>query len=489
MWELLGRLLDIDYYSNAMREKVVEEFVGGGVGDGGNMPPSAVVRLLDEARWLSLQVGDKVKAWNRINGIDSAYIAATIKGDNRNGTYAVEYEDPSKTDDDKPTWGACPESSIQDYKESDAAHPSDFRGRGKGTRAASLQDRLTVHDDDPAAAMVELLRWSREDMGGDTKRVKALVTITPDLALEGMRAAVRAAGGGDAVGLAFPCRNVGAGNVDAVDVKTGMTCLHEVALPASGNVAVASLLLANNANVDLQEKKDGKTSLYLAVEGGHLDLARLLVRNGADVDIGDGKERTPLYVAAREGRADMVALLVTEGKAEVDKADNDGWTPLFIAAQHGNTEVVKLLITEGKAAVDTAMNDGSTPLYIAAQQGNTEVVKLLIAGGADVNIAWDGVTPLMKAKQKGHQAIVALLDDPSTAAGAGDGDALLLSARHLRRLMAKTLGNAEHSGDVVKPFLVDLGVRQTQRQGDVVSSAESGHEVERLKHEPDVLAT
>ncbi|PBE81477.1 hypothetical protein BGU32_18435 [Clostridioides difficile] len=113
----------------------------------------------------------------------------------------------------------------------------------------------------------------------------------------------------------------------------------------------------------------------------------------------------------------------------------------------------------------------------------------------------DGLTKIVDAvTQEGEQIAAGLriegagrlVGDDDVGAGhqgAGDGDALLLSARHLRRLMAKTLGNAEHSGDVVKPFLVDLGVRQTQRQGDVVSSAESGHEVERLKHEPDVLAT
>ena len=301
------------------------------------------------------------------------------------------------------SYDACPESSIEDYKESDAAHRRDFRGRGKGTRAASLQDRLTVHDDDPAAAMVELLRWSRKDMEGDTKRVKALVTITPDLALEGMRAAVRAAGGGDAVGLAFPCRNVGAGNVDAVDVKTGMTCLHEVALPASGNVAVASLLLANNANVDLQDKKYGSTSLFIAVEEGHLDLARLLVRNGSDVNLANTKGEFPLSIAAYKGNACMVGFLIKEGKADVDKVENNGGSPLYWAAKKGLTEVVKLLITDGKANVDKAANDGSTPLYFAAELGNTKVVKLLITEGkANVDRAKNsGVTPLYIATQVG----------------------------------------------------------------------------------------
>ena len=84
VWELLGRLLEVDYYSNEVRGKVVEVFVGG---DGGEEVPSAVVRLLDEARWVSLQVGDKVKAWNGINGNGKARIAATVTKDNGGALY------------------------------------------------------------------------------------------------------------------------------------------------------------------------------------------------------------------------------------------------------------------------------------------------------------------------------------------------------------------------------------------------------------------
>jgi ankyrin repeat protein len=417
---------------------------------------------------VSLQVGDKVEAWNNE---EIAEIAATVTKDNRNGTYAVEYEGPTRTDDGKPTWGACPESYILDYKESDATHRRNFRGRGKGTRTTSLQDRLTVHDD-PAAAMIELLRWSQEDMGGDTKRVKALVTITPDLALEGMRAAVRAAGGGDAVGLAFPCRNVGAGNMDAVDADRGMTCLHEVALPASGNVAVASLLLANNANVDAQERKGGKTSLYMAVERGHSDLARLLIRNGADVNIGDGKGWTPLIRAAYEGRADMVALLVNEGKADVDLANNIGSTPLYISAGRGYTEIVKFLVTEGKAEVDKSDNDGRTPLNTAAEQGRTEVVKFLIMEGkAAVDKAMnDGCTSLSMAAFFGKTEVVKVLVTEGKAAVdkvANDGATPLINAAQegfteiVKFLVTEgkaEVDKARHNGDT--PLIIAVSQRR-----------------------------
>ena len=406
VWELLGRLLDIDYYSNAMREKVVEEFVGGGVGDGGNMPPSAVVRLLDEARWLSLQVGDKVKAWNRINGIDSAYIAATIKGDNRNGTYAVEYEDPSQTSDDIQNNDNCPVSSITDYMEE-----GDFRRRHRGTRVDSLQNRQPIHSN--PAAVDELLRWSREDMGG-WKRVAALVVITPDLALEKMWVAVGLRGGDAISRLVFPCRNVGQGNVNTVDAEGGKTCLHKVAA-TTGDAEVAALLLAQNANVDAQEHQDGKTSLCLAVDGGHLNLARLLIRNGAAVNLGDRKEQTPLFIATMKNQIGMVALLVKEGKANINRARNDGCTALFYAASEAYIEIVELLVKGGADVNQSSHLDGtihSTPLIIATQQnGNIEIIELLIKEGkADTNLARsDGVTAIYLASQLGHAEIVALL--------------------------------------------------------------------------------
>ena len=73
--------------------------------------------------------------------------------------------------------------------------------------------------------------------------------------------------------------------------------------------------------------------------------------------------------------------------------------------------------------------------------------------------------------------------------GTGDGNALLLAARQLRRLVAKTLGETEHPGDVVEPLLVDLAVGQSQRQHDVVGGRQRRHEVEGLEHESDVVAT
>ena len=63
-----------------------------------------------------LQEGDKVKAWNRKQDDDQAYIAATVTKDNGNGTFAVEYEDPTQVKDGLSTNGALPKSHIQDYK-------------------------------------------------------------------------------------------------------------------------------------------------------------------------------------------------------------------------------------------------------------------------------------------------------------------------------------------------------------------------------------
>ena len=103
-------------------------------------------------------------------------------------------------------WPSMPEGKIRDTK-GDAGW-NDFRGRGQGSRAASLRARPEVVED-PG----ELLRWCREDMKGDAGHIGALVTILPDLALEQMWEASRR---GDAASLEMACRNAGSG-VDAAN--------------------------------------------------------------------------------------------------------------------------------------------------------------------------------------------------------------------------------------------------------------------------------
>ena len=69
-----------------------------------------------------------------------------------------------------------------------------------------------------------------------------------------------------------------------------------------------------------------------------------------------------------------------------------------------------------------------------------------------------------------------------------DRDALLLTARQLRRAVVQPVAEPDGLHDRVEPLLVRLPAAERGRQGDVLERGEGRHEVERLEDEADLLA-
>jgi ankyrin repeat protein len=156
--------------------------------------------------------------------------------------------------------------------------------------------------------------------------------------------------------------------------------------------------------------------LLAASFAGHIEVVRLLVEHaGTDhSQVTTDNGRSTLYIACEGGRSAVVRLLLSLPAVDVNKARTDtGGTPLFMACQKGHTEVVGLLLACDGIEVNKAKTtDGATPLFIACQKGHTEAVGLLLAcDGIDVNKATttDGITPLFMACVKGHIEVVGLL--------------------------------------------------------------------------------
>ena len=72
--------------------------------------------------------------------------------------------------------------------------------------------------------------------------------------------------------------------------------------------------------------------------------------------------------------------------------------------------------------------------------------------------------------------------------GAGDGDALLLAARKLGRLVPEPVGQADRLDEFLEPTRVELAPGDRQRQGDVLRRRQGRQEVERLEDEADLVA-
>src|SRR2546427_2701490 len=87
---------------------------------------------------------------------------------------------------------------------------------------------------------------------------------------------------------------------DLINAKNGLgaTPLHTAA--SSGQLAVATFLLENKAEVNAKDRDTG-TPLHLATLSGHRAMVELLLAHGANVNAIGNSSRTPLHYAAAQG--------------------------------------------------------------------------------------------------------------------------------------------------------------------------------------------
>jgi uncharacterized protein len=152
--------------------------------------------------------------------------------------------------------------------------------------------------------------------------------------------------------------------------------LHKAAM--EGNVYELQSLL-NSDDIDVNEIKDGWSSLHLAAHFGNTEAAALLLQNGADIHMKSGNEmaNTPLHAAAanKQNRKDMLGLLLSHG-ANINEKQSGGWTVLHQAAQHNDTEMILYYLEQG-ADPFSAKEDGKTALELAEDEKLKEAASVL----------------------------------------------------------------------------------------------------------------
>lgn len=190
---------------------------------------------------------------------------------------------------------------------------------------------------------------------------------------------------------------------------------------------IVSLLLENNASVDLQDK-EGRTALFFLAENHWKDssvqdlsndVAGKLLEYTPQLDLHDKSGNTALHYAALKGQANLAEILVqyeheqlsnqTGNFSIINARNEEGSTPLMLAASKGWDKVVKVLIDSHTATLDTKDKDGRTAMMLAAdnyefhsmpfsQVSNENSIKTLLQAGANPNIQdKEGKTALMYA--------------------------------------------------------------------------------------------
>lgn len=185
-------------------------------------------------------------------------------------------------------------------------------------------------------------------------------------------------------------------DVDGRD-ESWSTPLHLAA--ATGQVAIAVMLLDAGADIEAADEPAEMHPLHLAALGDHPEMARLLLDRGAKLEAGDLQGRSPLGVAAAYGKVAVASELLTAGADPLvqDAIYHD--TPIHCAAASGDVDMVKLLLSRGVDVNVRSGHDGELPLHYAAGEGRLRMIEFLVAHGADPNMTDDiGRTPVRFAE-------------------------------------------------------------------------------------------
>jgi uncharacterized protein len=127
----------------------------------------------------------------------------------------------------------------------------------------------------------------------------------------------------------------------------------------------------------------GRTALWWAAIGGHVECAAALIDAKADVDKADEEGEIPLHRASYNGRAECVRLLL-QHKANVNALDKSGRSTLHYASFNGHLACLQILVAAG-GEIDRPSNYGSTPLTHAIMYKHTNVAEFLLHSGAKMS--------------------------------------------------------------------------------------------------------
>lgn len=136
-----------------------------------------------------------------------------------------------------------------------------------------------------------------------------------------------------------------------------------------------------------------QTALHLACGVyANLEIASLLVENKADVNIQEKKGNTPLHFAAQQGNLSLCKLLLNVENIKLEIVNKDKLSVLHYLIQilpdylilHQYKEILQLYIDKG-GKINTKSKYGETPLHKACIKGNMIGIFFLLKNNVEMN--------------------------------------------------------------------------------------------------------
>ena len=129
-----------------------------------------------------------------------------------------------------------------------------------------------------------------------------------------------------------------AGHMFGIDIYMAAT---------TGDVEVVRKLLKSHPELVFEKKpRTGETPLHMAARNGHTAVVKLLLAENADANVQNNDGVTPLHYAAVNGRRNVVDVLLAAG-ANINAKDELGQTPLHMAEGSGRKDVAAMLRQHG----------------------------------------------------------------------------------------------------------------------------------------------
>lgn len=133
----------------------------------------------------------------------------------------------------------------------------------------------------------------------------------------------------------------------------------------------------------------GKTPLYMACYGGHIEIVRFLIDKGANVNACENEDKwTPLHVLMHaknhENDRAIIDILLLHG-ADIDARNQGEQTPLHHACEEAPVESAAYLVARG-ANVHARDIRGNTPLHLACSIGELDMVRMLLEKGVNIHL-------------------------------------------------------------------------------------------------------